>query len=701
MKITTIDQKSPYLEEIISLSRSNAEILGFLPRGAFIKYATDNQIFVALNDDKEVLGYLLYGISYKKMLVYIVHLCVKSSERGKGIARRLFEKLRDVTKDAFWGIRVRCRRDYEVNKLWPKLGFVAVTEIPGRSKTGSTLNVWWFDNECPTLFTYAETKRDESKLRVVIDANVFFQLQEPLTSLNEESHALLADWLQENIELCVTKELLNEIDRHENSERRQSNRVLVRKFTMLSDAKGFQRICEDLRSYFPDHMRTSDESDLRQLARAIAAGVQFFVTLDDDLLDKEPEIYTDFGMHIIRPSELIIDQDRLMRESEYQPIRLAGSHIKVERVQPEQISLLEEIFLAPQGERKGQFRQLLHTNLADPQACEADVIRNESHPLALIVYDRRSSRSLEIPVFRILKESLSATLARHLVLHTITMASEEKRDLIKVLDSYLPADVVGALREFEFVFVEDECAWIKANLAVVETAEELSAKLRWSYNEYPEAKDYFQSIADILETACSNKNFQTILHIERLLWPAKITNVNVPAFIVPIKPKWAMNLFDTGLAKQNLFGGNLSLIFNVENVYYRTKHPKILSAPARILWYVSQGRGNYQGAMSIRACSYLDEVVIDKPKTLFPRFRRLGVYKWQDVFEVAKEDLDQEIMAFRFSYTEVFKKPVSRNDLQKVWQKETGRNFHIQSPLAISSQRFFQFYKKGMGLAGG
>ena len=32
--------------------------------------------------------------------------------------------------------------------------------------------------------------------------------------------------------------------------------------------------------------------------------------------------------------------------------------------------------------------------------------------------------------------------------------------------------------------------------------------------------------------------------------------------------------------------------------------------------------------MTIKACSQLEEVVIGKPKELFRRFQRLGIYEW-------------------------------------------------------------------------
>ena len=128
----------------------------------------------------------------------------------------------------------------------------------------------------------------------------------------------------------------------------------------------------------------------------------------------------------------------------------------------------------------------------------------------------------------------------------------------------------------------------------------------------------------------------------------------MPSFIIPIKPFWAMHLFDYELGNQHLFGGDPHLVLNVENVYYRSSFPYILEAPARILWYISEGKAKYPGSKAIRACSYLDEILVDKPKILFSKFQHLGVYHWDDIYKVAKFDVNNEIMAFKFSKTELF-----------------------------------------------
>jgi hypothetical protein len=376
-------------------------------------------------------------------------------------------------------------------------------------------------------------------------------------------------------------------------------------------------------------------------------------------------------------------------------VRLAGQ-IKIGRVKDEQIPRLENIFRR-EPETKSKFKELLQPLLSNPHTFETKIVQSDGQLLALVVYGRNTQDELEVPVFRLVPDSLSATLARFLVLRLVLDSSSEQRLLTRIIDPLLSEELMDALQEHSFVLTDNH--WIKANLSVVDTTTEWVSKLTVCSQQLPQATQYFQELAKIIEeTHTTPENTQRLLNVEKSLWPAKISDIDMPAFMVPIRADWAMQLFDFNIASQDLFGGEPSLLLNVENVYYRACHPspQNLSAPARILWYVSKGTGSYQGGMSIRACSYLDEIIIDKPKVIFSRFRRLGVYQWQDVFKVAKGNLDQEIMAFRFSRTEVFRNPLGKHELENLWLVETGQTFHPpQNPMFIFNPLFFHLYKIG------
>jgi hypothetical protein len=177
--------------------------------------------------------------------------------------------------------------------------------------------------------------------------------------------------------------------------------------------------------------------------------------------------------------------------------------------------------------------------------------------------------------------------------------------------------------------------------------------------------------------------------LERTLWPAKIIDSALASFIVPIKPIWSAELFgipQTLMPRPNMLG------LSREHVYYRSPKPGIVKAPARILWYASGAR-KHGGVGAIIACSRLEEVICAKPGTLHQRFRHLGVWRQEEIAEVAQVGIAQ---ALRFSDTEIFQRPVSLRRFHKLTNQES-QSHTLQSPLRISADQFAAVYKEGQG----
>lgn len=274
----------------------------------------------------------------------------------------------------------------------------------------------------------------------------------------------------------------------------------------------------------------------------------------------------------------------------------------------------------------------------------------------------------------------------------VIQAAKEKRSITIVTDPYRGETVSSALNEDGF-FTPQQSS-LKLSVPLAARAKDLSVHVRSLGLKHTEAKDYCEQLAQMLSNAATIFNVEGSSTIERLLWPAKIIDAYIPTFLIPIKAEWAKELFDETLAGQTLFGAKLELGLSREGVYYRAKTPAAgLKAPARILWYVSYDR-RFTGSGHVRACSRLDDVIIDKPKNLYRRFRRLGIYDWSHVFDLAKQDLDYEIMALRFSDSELLTKPIQWNELQHVL-RSFGCKTQIQSPVALSPQLFADLYRRG------
>ena len=139
------------------------------------------------------------------------------------MGRLLVDRLKQETK-SLEGIGLYCRRDYDVTHIWSKFGFEAVNSKTGRGKDGAELTFWWFSHGHADLFSRV-SEPDPVRQRVVIDANVFFDIHFRDTAESEDSKALFADWVQASIELVVTKELRNEIAKGEDEEQRRASRT--------------------------------------------------------------------------------------------------------------------------------------------------------------------------------------------------------------------------------------------------------------------------------------------------------------------------------------------------------------------------------------------------------------------------------------------------------------------------------------------
>jgi GNAT superfamily N-acetyltransferase/predicted nucleic acid-binding protein len=688
--VEVVDAKNPHLPQVKKLGRTHSKTLGMMPDGAFDEYAGLGQILGAVTDAGECAGYLLYRVGKERAT--IAHLCVARESQGAGVSRALVERLVAVTKkQGLRGIGLRCRRDYDASRVWPRLGFIPLHDKPGKSVDGKELTFWWIDHQQLDLFRrIAPEPADDTKLVAVMDANVFFDLYAETDPESAESKALIADWLQDSVQLCLTDEILNEINRNHNKEDRQRHRAQARTFHIAQPPAEAVSAAQDVvRPFFPADLTVADESDLRQLSKTIAGQVQFFVTRDEQLLEKGDSIYDAFGVSILRPTTFINHIDALRRESEYQPARLGGSHCLIRHVVSQDEDLLCGAFQSTaKGEVAGAFLRRLRSLLATPNISSCRVAQDgQRRSLALYGFSRPCDGVLEVSLMRLGRDTLCPTIARHLLGRAIQQSVAEGRHLTIVTDPYLDAVAQAALDGAGFTPVGSK--WAKINLGLAASAHELARQLDLMVVKVPASSELASRLSSAMKTWQALPDKFGAVELERALWPAKILDADLPCFIVPIKPGWAQSLFDEGLANQELFGERPELVLKREHVYYRANQGCGLRWPGRILWYVSADTDRH-GSMSIRACSRLDEIVVDNPKELFRRFRRLGVYQWRDLKKMVANDPGKLLMALRFSDTELLSIPVPRERFRKL-----GVKSNLQSPVSISTQQFAEIYRLG------
>ena len=202
---------SPAQEELIvkaiALGDRYTKTLGLLTPPAYEKAAEDGGLLVAV-EAGEVIGYALFGLPKRSARIRLAHLCVAEEERGRGIAGRLVEGIKERYPQRL-GIKAKCRRDYDLSGMWRSLGFVPDGEVRGRGRDGEILDGWWLDLGHPDLFTEMES---DALLVVTVDHGVFADLR-GLTDTTgaEESRALEAGWMADLVEFAYTPQLVHQI----------------------------------------------------------------------------------------------------------------------------------------------------------------------------------------------------------------------------------------------------------------------------------------------------------------------------------------------------------------------------------------------------------------------------------------------------------------------------------------------------------
>ena len=235
------------LAEIDALMKRHSRTLGFLPEAVILDHIAKGSVLGVKTGNGRLAGYLLYAHYSDRFR--IVHLCVSDEYTKQGIARKLIDRLKkNATTQKV--IRLRCRRDYPAHAVWPRLGFAPKGSEPGRSSAGHHLELWELvlaPSDQLELF-YVDTS-DEDHLNVVIDANVFFDFDEPDDDNTILSKMLLEDFLIDHIAISITDETFVEIV----GKRIKGNATLASRKHMVSTRYIMTRHSRNnLKTFWPD-----------------------------------------------------------------------------------------------------------------------------------------------------------------------------------------------------------------------------------------------------------------------------------------------------------------------------------------------------------------------------------------------------------------------------------------------------------------
>lgn len=687
MEVQIINHKSTWLNEVQSLGDTASGTVGFLAREVYSDYARKGHILVAI-DGEQLLAYTMFR--FKKNSIVIVHLCVDPKYRGQGIPSKMLDYLIDQNKEYVSHIQLACRRDYKLEKFWQKLGFSAVAEKPGRAtKDRTILTIWVRENpNCTDLFA-SLAGADTGKALVVLDTNIVIDLCD---GDNNESNYLLQSYLGTYAEFRITKYVVNEINQSNDPAVRNKHRDYAKEhYPTLEnvDEELFQKVKAALLEKRNAIENSNMWYDIVHIAQAVAAGAEVFVTRDGGWLNNEFSEYIEkqYGLRIMSPGEFINSIDELNSPFDYSPLKLAGLGLEYSKMQSSDFSATVSTFFQSYGLKKTAFEQKLRQWIGSPDQYTVLLIKTKDAPVCLIAYciqnDVMRVETLMINTGKI-KPSLQSTFVKRIAFKLLDDAHKGNAQGIKISKEGLDGDICGGLRDCGF-FDDEDC------LLRIIKAEVVHAKELKVVKTLPADSPLNLAINRFRNDQCAGTiSPEQVVSLEKAMWPMKLSDTNIPCFIVPIKADYAVQLFDENLYNQefNLFENDKpEPALSIENAYFKTEKHSVPQAPARILWYVSSS--NYIGTPAIRACSYLDRIEKGTAKELFEKYKRLGVLEWRDLQKLSQKG---DVATYVFSYTELFENPIGLDEIRRIIAKPRAT---FQSFCTIDEKTFLHIYQAG------
>lgn len=677
LTITTPDRRNSLVEKAITLGDEAKARLGFLPHEVYRAAADTRTLIVATRDD-QVAGYALFDLPRSR--VRLVHLCVAQNQRSSGVARALMEWISEAHRDRL-EIRLKCRRDYGLDDMWMRLGFRPVAEVPGRGRDAQTLVMWRRDHGFPDLLTNIP---EPLQLTAAIDFNIFRDLYDrPARPNSTDSCALTADHLRGQLNLVVTQALYAEIQGVPDG-RRRSEYLQASSFHEMarysSQAAGDfrDRLLREVHRRHPAYPDTpQDHADVQHLAAAAAAGVTVFITKDRDLAEKcSDAAEVTLGIRILSPVDVILQVDELTRAEAYRPAAfMIGTAYRIVEGGLSFESMIGDFANSEAGESRKRFLRHVRTFLINPLGWRRRIVLDgDGNPIACFIFSA-SGRDLDVPVLRVREGQIAETLARQILFHLRQHLRLQGSGSIRVTDRGVPPWVVRALlpdglEPFASGYrgqVIDCCG----------SSEEVEKSLRASGMAGERVPALMPGLSAIAAA-----------QFERGFWPVKLIDSQLPTWLISIQPRWAADLFGV---PATLFDRSESLGLSREHVYYRSPGGPLIVAPARLVWYMSQG-DSPPAVPGVIGSSLLDRVTVDSPQKLHETFRHLGVWDETQIVGSARDDVAQ---ALRFTDTEIYPARISRATLNSL-TTNLGMSFHPpQAPRKISAELFSAIYREG------
>lgn len=676
-----------FATQVAARADSDKDALGFLPSRTYLDAAYQGKLYVAVSKEgnsEKYAGHLMFGGVFP--LARIFQLYVAPEYRGKSVARKLFEQLREKLSSQSWlSITAKVAADLAANHSWEKLGFIVARTVPGGSTRRRTINVRVFDLKTPSLFDFF-TAKPRTSLRLqprvsnlkplyLMDLNVFFDVtkQRPRSV---DAGKILRAGLENSIRLMIAEEFVSELKRTSYDTKDDPALTFAMQLNRLPHPPDsfIQQISPELASIiFSDRaakksLTVQDESDLLHLATAIHHKVTGFITSEKAILKAAITLREKYRIDIVGVDEFARS---MTIDDEPAPIAVTttrGSGTIMSRVAKNEDSNLIKTFLIANNALLRGISQAIADGYDKPEKLivyESEKVVAYAHwfphigpqpSIDLFLCADENSKSIEGIVEYILdtipiRYSKSKPCLIHLSLsegHALT------RQIAIARGFTTPEDQPTSGHALQRLYVN--------RVVTPENWEETRHQIQSSIGiSLPKSTPSYTSINQTIEINLPDAQSLSIplFEIERYLAPAILLLPGREAALVSIKHDYSEDLFRS--APQGSLLTPPEAILHRERVYISSARTRrVFSEGLPIMFYESKpGKG--RGCI-VAIARIVSAQVLQKSETM-PKVQKRGVLTRNALENIYP---DKEITEVTFDNVLVFNQPVALKKLRQI-----------------------------------
>lgn len=694
--LTESRQVCTYVKSVQSVADSNKKALGFLPKSVFQAQADHGRLWVAIKASTgELIGYLLFGGRYPMLRIF--QLYVAKEYRKQGIGTRLLKTFETFgEKKNYLTVSARVAADLASNRFWERSSFPIIRQEAGGKSSGRTINVRYKDLNTPSLLKLMsfETVSPEKGLQglklkprpllsnhtYVLDLNVFFDVVKKRLNRNIAAR-IISSGLNNEIRVFVTPEFTAELKKHSNS--RQSDPILefaqqLPTLPSLSQNE-IDRLTKELNAIvFPDRpinkvIGTRNYSDLVHLSYCIHHRATGFITHEKAILEANSQLQEAYLLEVLSAADLMLTGDTTRRYRSQLRANLENEKIQIGPARENQRDEVEQ-FLVSIGANREDLPLIWHPGRNAAQRRRI-IARTDDELIAVASWDNPKTLGQHKVLHIYVNERLPQ--AEMVIDHFFESALRDAKTfsarliILNTGPEQLNTQSTAVARGFLSSFSQTNNSNRRPLSKFTFTG--LIAKENWHRfrNAFRDLTDHrlpekMPNFKEFINTGIIIRNQKGtpvcslgLFEFEILVSPGIVLCPGRDALIVPIKKRFAKNLFELPRTQQSLFPAP-EAILHVEKAYFR--NPRNATAFRRgklVLFYLSGADGGSKEVVGCARITFSEVLSVDEVNV---GLARQGVLSHELLYTIS--DKNKRIHAFTFDNFNLFPRRISFKTLK-------------------------------------